>query len=175
MKNNCFFCLKLLTYFLTLPHTGIMSFRGAVKCCVCKRFCSKTNKVCPGCNQHCHDKCRQSLCCNPCNSCWSKVLHKRSCVCRKSLRSLGVFVDSSRLNPLTPSTTGNITSTPLPAKRNADGRCRSVGTINSVVSSTVSSANGSARRGLTFNENEEPIPPKNTCQIQKMLVMDLVT
>lgn len=68
-----------------------MSFKGALKCCVCKAFCSKTTGVCGGCGQPCHDKCRQSICCRPCNLCWSK--QHRSCVCGKSMRSLGVFVD----------------------------------------------------------------------------------
>ena len=104
-----------------------MSFRGAAKCCVCKRFCS-AKKLCQGCGKYCHDKCRQQLCCNPCNNCWAQVLTKRSCVCGTSLRSLGVFVE--RTQPLTPSTvTNNSDNTPgraaLPAKRNADGMPRS--------------------------------------------------
>ena len=134
-----------------------MSFRGAVKCSVCKRFCSKSNKVCPGCNKHCHDKCRQSLCCNPCNSCWSRVLQHRSCVCGKSLRSLGVFVERSRVNPpLTPSTVGNVMTTPLPAKRNANGCSRSVSTL---VNTTSDGSSSPVRRGLDFhNENEHPPP-----------------
>ena len=50
--------------------------------------------------------------------------------------------------------------TPLPVKRNADGRSRSISTINSAVSSTIRSSNGSngpVRRGLRFDSgNEEP-------------------
>ena len=101
-----------------------MSFRGAAKCCVCKRFCS-AKKLCQGCGKYCHDKCRQQLCCNPCNNCWAQVLTKRSCVCGTSLRCLGVFVERQQ-QPLTPSTSINlIVDTPsqmstLPVKRNSD-------------------------------------------------------
>ena len=100
-----------------------MSFRGAALCCVCKKFCKRSKSVCSGCGQHCHDKCRQSVCCHPCNKCWHKVLEKRSCVCGKSLRSLCIFVE--RTTPLTPSATSANVSTPsLPSKRNADRSSR---------------------------------------------------
>ena len=73
---------------------GVMSkFRGAVKCTVCKQFCSKAASVCKGCNKACHDKCRQEVCCRPCNVCWSQ--RTRSCVCGKSLRSLGMSLPLS--------------------------------------------------------------------------------
>ena len=160
--------MALARYFFT-DFTGLsqgtMSFRGAVKCCVCKRFCSDLKPACPGCGMKCHDKCRQTICCHPCNSCWAKVLQKRSCVCGKSLRSLGVFVERSAVNPpLTPSTVGNMMNTPLPAKRNANGCSRSVSTTNrnsavSSMSSSINENNDTVRRGLSFdNENEEPSP-----------------
>ena len=111
---------------LTLAHCVQcrMSFRGASKCCVCKRFCSSSGDRCPGCDKHCHKDCRQSICCSPCDSCWGSVLQKRSCVCGKSLRSLGIFIE--RQTPLTPATSmnviGNTPSAPprLPSKRNVD-------------------------------------------------------
>ena len=106
-----------------------MSFRGAALCCVCKKFCTRSKTVCSGCGGHCHTKCRQSLCCHPCNKCWDKVLTKRSCVCGKSLRSLGIFIERSSMassttseNISTPPFTSSVNaSTPsLPIKRNSD-------------------------------------------------------
>lgn len=61
---------------------------GVKKCCVCKAFCKKSAKVCLGCGKTCHDKCRQDVCCRPCNSCWAT--RTRSCVCGRSLRILGI-------------------------------------------------------------------------------------
>ena len=76
-------------------------FRGAKKCCVCKSFCSKNAGDCPGCGKPCHEKCRQNFCCRPCQACWSGPKRKRSCVCGKSLRSLGVSAPEPQ--PITPS------------------------------------------------------------------------
>ena len=74
-------------------HAGVMSgFNGAKKCCACKAFCSKSAEICKGCNRPCHKKCRQQFCCRPCNLCWKGQKRKRSCVCGKSMRSLGVSV-----------------------------------------------------------------------------------
>ena len=73
-----------------------MAFRGAKKCCVCKAFCSKNTTVCGGCGLPCHDKCRTSNCCRPCNNCWGKKT--RSCVCGKSFRSMGIFVEREILH-----------------------------------------------------------------------------
>ena len=128
-----------------------MAFRGAAKCCVCKRFCSSSKKLCQGCGNYCHDKCRQSLCCHPCNNCWAQILRKQSCVCGKSLRSLGVFVERPQQQPLTPSTTQNLIVTPpglvtaLPTKRNADRIPRLDG------------ESMTARKTLQFSTNAENI------------------
>ena len=96
---------------------GMANLRGAVLCCVCKRFCSAKSKKCPGCGKHCHEKCRQNICCRPCNSCWTEVLSKRYCVCGKSCRSLGVFLERQRHHkPLTPTTIQNIVDVTPPSQ-----------------------------------------------------------
>ena len=79
----------------------LFAMKGVVKCCVCKAFCSKKAKKCVGCGKQCHDKCRQDMCCRPCNLCWEAKT--RSCACGKSLRSLGVvFTRVENIMPDTP-------------------------------------------------------------------------
>ena len=91
MQNRSYVCLFTQSALIltTYPpsHTIDMSFRGSALCCVCKRFCSTRPKTaCPVCGLHCHDKCRQSVCCHPCKNCWRKVLQERSCLSKKFTR-----------------------------------------------------------------------------------------
>ena len=72
---------------------------GVKKCGVCRKFCKKTATKCPGCGITCHDKCRQSICCRPCNVCWATRI--RTCVCGKSFRSLGVPLKPLSTTPVT--------------------------------------------------------------------------
>jgi len=94
-------CIHTHIHMHTYTHACIQMalFNGCQKCCVCKKFVSQDTDICKACGQQCHDKCRQNICCRPCNMCWSST--SRSCVCGKSMRSLGVFRPLSANQPPT--------------------------------------------------------------------------